>query len=78
LKKQIFLIVSLILPGIMHWILLRYTHDAIITLAITVPLCYYGMTWLFEKMIADFSWEMALLKEVMGWEKKRDDGILLI
>jgi len=58
----------------MYWLLLKFTHDAIITVLTTILVCFYLMPWLYEKLIEDFKWELYLIKEFYGWEEKRNDG----
>jgi len=66
--KKLYLIFALLLPAILNFVLLKFTKDAVLTLIVTIPVCFYLSTYVFEKVIEDFSWEMALIKEIMGWK----------
>lgn len=75
MKKQISLIVLLLLPIAVVYFTLRWTHDALTTIATVTLICYSLSCWIYDKTISDFKWSWFVGKETKNFCSKMFDGI---
>lgn len=75
MKKEISLVILLLLPAVVVYFSLAWGHDAITTIAAVTGICYSFSCWLYDKLIADFKWSWFVGKETNNFCSKLFDGI---
>jgi hypothetical protein len=75
MKKEISLVILLILPILTVYYMLKWTSDAISTILAVNLLCYSFACWLYDKVIADFKWSWFVGKETKNFCSKMLDGV---
>jgi membrane protease YdiL (CAAX protease family) len=75
MKKEISLIILLILPCVTAFFTMKWTKDACITILALTLLCYSLACFLYDKLVADFKWSWFVGKETNNCCSKIFDGI---
>lgn len=69
-----FAIGTLILPILMIFGLMYFTRDAAITCGVTAGLCFYLTTFIYEKFIGGYEFEMLMIEEFVDYEENKKDS----
>lgn len=75
MKKQLSLIALLILPILVVYFTLRWTHDALTTIVAVTGICYSLSCWIYDKLVADFKWSWFVGKDTKDLCSKMFDGL---
>ena len=75
MKKEITLILLLLLPPVVVYFSMKWTHDAVITIWSVTLLCYCFTCWLYDLAIGGFKWSWFVGKETTNFCSKVFDGI---
>jgi len=76
MANTLFFLGALPLPAIIAWLSLWYTHDAIISLVLTISLGLIVPIIVYDKVIGDFSFERKIPEEIMNKDEKIKTGII--
>ena len=75
MKKQLSLILLLLIPPVVIFYTLKGTHDAITAIAAVTLICYCFSCWIYDKVISDFKWSWFVGKETRNFCNKVFDSI---
>jgi membrane protease YdiL (CAAX protease family) len=75
MKKEITLLILMFLPIAVVYYSMKWTHDAVITMAAVTVICYSLLCWIYDLVIADFKWSWFVGKETNNCCSKMFDGL---
>lgn len=75
MKKETYLILTLIFPILMIYLLLIFTKDAVITIYVGSVLCYILPCHIYDRQISEFKWSWFTGEETSNFIDKLCHGI---
>lgn len=75
MKKQVSLVLLLLIPPVVLFYTLKWTHDAITAIAAVTLISYILSCWLYDKVVSDFKWSWFVGKETRNFCSKMFDSI---
>jgi hypothetical protein len=77
MANKVFFFLTLPLPALLAFVLLKFTADAIITLLIVTILGFLLPIWAYDKWVGDFSYERKIPEELINKDEKVSLGTKL-